>query len=437
MRNQDLGNGNPASHWIHFHFDDGCGIRVSGRRSHAAAFVKRGRFWRSVGAHRANRAETCLGQADGFLKGETLFRRSGVEYALVSKAQSFFRYFQFFRNGVGNDRFSAFRSLQCRVSRHQRDAARIGTEIHGAEVGVTGKQPNVKRVDAQNFGNNSSKNIVRSLTDLRRTAENAYAAAAVEFELNSRMRHFVPVDGKTGAGQISGASQPYPAAFRKLAEFFIPVGDFDNAANTVGKIDGPKVEEICSHGVWRFHDAEPQLRRVNLELFGDLVELDFLAETRLRSTMPALGPAGRLVRESAAALVKIAWDMIRGRLQRAGVERASNSVRAIRPAVNQCLKMHSGDRAIHLDAGLEFHQDGMATTVTIENFFACEADLNRPIEDECGLGDNNFVIEGITLSAETSAVGCGDHADVCCRHLQHFGKRAMEIMWRLRAGPDG
>src|SRR5260370_718477 len=357
MRNPDLWNGDPASHRIHFDFNDSCGIRVGGRRSHAAAFVKRGRFWRSVGAHRANRAETCLGQADGFLKGETLFRRSGVEYALVSKAQSFFRYFQFFRNGVGNDRFSAFRSLQCRVSRHQRDAARIGTEIHGAEVGVTGKQPNVKRVDAQNFGNNSSKNIVRSLTDLRRTAENAYAAAAVEFELNSRMRHFVPVDGKTGAGQISGASQPYPAAFRKFAEFFLPSGDFDDAANTFCKIDGSKAEEICSHGVWRFHDAEPQVGRVNLELFSDLVELDFLAETRLRSTMPALGPAGRLVRESAAALIAIARNVIGGGLQCSGVERARNSVGAIRAAVNQCLKMQSGNRTVLLDAGLEFHQD--------------------------------------------------------------------------------
>src|SRR5260370_17439209 len=230
------------------------------------------------------------------------------------------------------------------------------------------------------------------------------------------MRHFVPVDGKTGAGQISGASQPYPAAFRKFAEFFLPSGDFDDAANKFCKIDGSKAEEICSHGVWRFHDAEPQVGRVNLELFSDLVELDFLAETRLRSTMPALGPAGRLVRESAAALIAIARNVIGGGLEGIGVGRARNSVGAIRAAGNQCLKMHSGNRAVLLDAGLEFHQDGMATTVTIENFFACKADLDRPIEDECGLGDNNFVIEGIAFAAEAAAVGGGDHAKVCCRH---------------------
>src|SRR5260370_2203700 len=310
MRNPDLWNGDPASHRIHFDFNDSCGIRVGGRRSHAAAFVKRGRFWRSVGAHRANRAETCLGQADGFLKGETLFRRSGVEYALVSKAQSFFRYFQLFRNGVRNDRFSAFRSLQCRVSRHQRDAARIGTEIHGAEVGVTGKQPNVKRVDAQNFGNNSSKNIVRSLTDLRRTAENAYAAAAVEFELNSRMRHLVPIHGEPRTSKISGAGQAHTAAFGKFAKFLFPTRHFDDTANALGKIDGAEAEEICRHGVWGFDDAEPQIRRVDFQFLTNLVQLAFLAYAGLGGSMSALSSVGRLVCKPPAPFVPIACTII-------------------------------------------------------------------------------------------------------------------------------
>src|SRR6267378_4484023 len=154
---------------------------------------------------------------------------------------------------------------------------------------------------------------------------------------------------------------------------------------------------------------------------------------RKKFAVTALGPAGRLVRESAAALIAIARNVIGGGLQCSGVERARNSVRAIRAAVNQCLEMHSGDRAIFLDGGLEFYQDGMATTVTIENLFAGEADLDRPIEDECGLGDNNFVIEGIAFAAKSAAVGSADHANVGGRHLQHFGKRAMEIMWRLGA----
>src|SRR5258708_5319093 len=369
MRNPDVWTGNPASHWIHFHFDDGCGIRVSGRRSHAAAFVKRGRFWRSVGAHRANRAETCLGQADGFLKGETLFRRSGVEYALVSKAQSFFRYFQFFRNGVGNDRFSAFRSLQCRVSRHQRDAARIGTEIHGAEVGVTGKQPNVKRVDAQNFGNNSSKNIVRSLTDLRRTAENAYAAAAVEFELNSRMRHLVPIDGEPRTSKISGAGQAHTAAFGKFAKFLFPTRHFDDTANALGKIDGAETEEICRHGVWGFDDAEPQIRRVDFQFLSNLVELDFLAEAGLGSSMSALRSAGRFVCERAAALVAIAWNMIGGCLQRAAIESTRHAIGAVGAAVDQRLKMHPCDRAAPLHSGFDLHQAGIPAPMTVKNLF--------------------------------------------------------------------
>src|SRR5260370_20117901 len=98
--------------------------------------------------------------------------------------------------------------------------------------------------------------------------------------------------------------------------------------------------------------------------------------------------------------------------------------------------MDSGDRAILLDAGLEFHQDGTATTVTIENFFACEADVDRRSEDECGVGDNNFMIKWIVITAKAAAVGSGDHANVGGEHFQYFGKRAMKIMRGLRAGPN-
>src|SRR5216684_2074737 len=169
MRNPYLRNGDPASHWIYFDFDDSSGIRIGGRRPHAAALVQRGRLRWSVAAH-------------------------------------------------------------------------------GSEIRVAGEQSNVERVEAQNLGNYSRQNIVRSLPDFGRAAENTNATAAVEFQLNSRVRHFVPVNGKSRPGQISGAGQTHAAAFREFAEFFSPSGDLYNSANALGKIDGSEPEEICRHG---------------------------------------------------------------------------------------------------------------------------------------------------------------------------------------------
>src|SRR5438876_3972974 len=99
--------------------------------------------------------------------------------------------------------------------------------------------------------------------------------------------------------------------------------------------------------------------------------------------------------------------------------------------------MHSCDRAVLLDAGLEFHQDGMAATMAVKNLFTRQANLDRSIEHERSFGYDDFVIEGISLPTETAAVGRGNHPNMSGRHFQHLRKRAMEIMRSLRAGPNG
>ena len=194
------------------------------------------------------------------------------------------------------------------------------------------------------------------------------------------MRHFVPVDGEARAREIGGAGDAHAAAFGELAEFFFPIGDFHDAANAFGKIDGAQAEIICGDGIGSFDDAEAQVGGVELEFFGNFVELDFLAEARLDGAMAAFGAAGRLVGEGAAALKAVARDVVGGGLQRAGVKGAGDAVGAVAAAVDQRLEMHSGDGAVFFDAGFEFHQDGMAAAVAIENFFAREADLDGAIE---------------------------------------------------------
>ncbi len=78
----------------------------------------------------------------------------------------------------------------------------------------------------------------------------------------------------------------------------------------------------------------------------------------------------------------------------------------------------------------------MATAVAVKYFFSRQTDLYRPIENQSSLGDNDFVIERVALSAEAAPVGRGNHANMRGRYFQHFGERAMEIVRCLGARPD-
>src|SRR5207245_1058280 len=143
----------------------------------------------------------------------------------------------------------------------------------------------------------------------------------------------------------------------------------------------------------RLHDAKPQVGWINLEFLSDLVELNFLAETRLWSAMATFGAAGWFVGESAATLIAVTGDVIRGGLQCSGVKRAGDSVRAVGTAVDQRLEMHSSDCAILFDAGFEFHQNGVAAAVTVKDFFARQANFDGPIKQKSRLGHHDLMIE--------------------------------------------
>ena len=74
--------------------------------------------------------------------------------------------------------------------------------------------------------------------------------------------------------------------------------------------------------------------------------------------------------------------------------------------------------------------------MAIEDLFAGESYLHRAAGDHREFGDDDFVIEGITLPAETSAVWRSDHPNVTGGHLEHFGERAMHVVWRLCRAPQ-
>src|SRR5437016_10923665 len=91
------------------------------------------------------------------------------------------------------------------------------------------------------------------------------------------------------------------------------------------------------------------------QLFGDFVEMDFERVTGLRRAMPAFRPARRFVGESAQPLEFITGNVVGNSLQSTGVERARDSVAAVRAAVKKRFEMHRRDRAVFLDAGLNVH----------------------------------------------------------------------------------
>src|ERR1700754_1432603 len=119
------------------------------------------------------------------------------------------------------------------------------------------------------------------------------------------------------------------------------------------------------------------LDRVELQLLGNLIELDFERIAWLRRAVSAFWATWRFVGERADALKLIARYVISNGLQRAGVERARDTITPISPAVEIRLKVHCGDRAVVLHAGFDFHQHGMPATMAIEDFFARQRHLYR------------------------------------------------------------
>src|SRR5580704_14929808 len=184
MGDPDFWDGDPTGYRIDGDFDDRGGIGVRWRWSDTAAFIKCGRFWRSVGADGADGAEARFGEADGFVEWHFFFGCGGIKNMFVGEAQAFFGNFEADGDGFGEQFSCALCRLQGSVASHDGDAARVGTQVHWPQIGVAGEESDVEGVDTENFGDDSSKNIIGALADFRGATENRNTAAAVEFQLH-------------------------------------------------------------------------------------------------------------------------------------------------------------------------------------------------------------------------------------------------------------
>src|SRR5215216_5484093 len=174
------------------------------------------------------------------------------------------------------------------------------------------------------------------------------------------------------------------------------------------------------------------LDRIQSELLGDLVEMNFQRIARLRRAVPAFWTTWSLIRKSAQSLKLVTWHVISHSLQRSAVERAHHPITPVRATIEKRLKVHRSDRAVVLHTGFDFHQHRMPPAVTIKNFFTRQRHLHRATSKHRQLANHDFVIERITLASKAAAVWCRDHANVTGRQAKDFRQRTMHVVRRLR-----
>jgi hypothetical protein len=97
---------------------------------------------------------------------------------------------------------------------------------------------------------------------------------------------------------------------------------------------------------------EAQFDGIDAELFGDFIELNFLSKARLRRTVAALWPAGRLIGENPHAFKFISRHFVGDRLQCAGVVDRRQAITAVAAAVEIGFILHRLNRTVVLYAGL-------------------------------------------------------------------------------------
>src|SRR5438093_13740546 len=87
-------------------------------------------------------------------------------------------------------------------------------------------------------------------------------------------------------------------------------------------------------------------RRIESQLIGDLVHLDFLGPSRLGGAVTALGTAGCLVGEDSNRFEAVVRQRVSRGLKNARVKSARNTVPAIGTAVQYRAMMHGGNRSV-------------------------------------------------------------------------------------------
>ena len=90
------------------------------------------------------------------------------------------------------------------------------------------------------------------MTDVCASAKNSYAATAINFDLHSGMRHFVPVNRQARTAQIRTASQPKTFAQRRSRSPLLESGSLRDFADALTQTVGGHCEVVHGFAVVRY-----------------------------------------------------------------------------------------------------------------------------------------------------------------------------------------
>ena len=110
-------------------------------------------------------------------------------------------------------------------------------------------------------------------------------------------------------------------------------------------------------------------RRIESQVIGDLVHLDFLRPSRLGSAVAALRTAGCLVGEDSNGFEAVVRQCVGRGLKDARVKGARHTVAAVGPAIQYRAMMHGGNGSILFVSRLRRHQNRMPAAMTIKDLF--------------------------------------------------------------------
>ena len=79
----------------------------------------------------------------------------------------------------------------------------------------------------------------------------------------------------------------------------------------------------------------------------------------------------------------------------------------------------------------------MAPAMAVEDLLAAEGELDRPAVPPGEEAGGEVMGERLALAAKAAAHRRHDDAQAAPRHLQHLGDLAVDVVRRLRRGPEG
>ncbi len=217
----------------------------------------------------------------------------------------------------------------------------------------------------------------------------------------------------------------------------MPAGACGDLVQAFAKGAAGDAQAVDGAGVGFDQVAAAKLDGVEAEVMGELVHMHFDGTAGLCCAVAALGAARRLVGEEAHALEFVAGQLIRHRLEHAGVVGGCHAIGAVSPAIEEGTEMHGGERAILLDAGLDPHFDGVTPTVYEEDFLARAGEFDRATGAAREFAGAKFVRERVGFPAKAAAYVGGDDAHVGLREFEYLADFAVNVVRRLGRGPEG